>query len=100
MKAVLVLDMPKSCIDCPLAYKEGYSIYRCKMSEDQVDPNSIYRECPLKPLPELRHKEKYAYTYELTYDQGYNRAIKEITGEAEKADAENQWWAEHSSRFD
>lgn len=48
-KAILVTEMPKKCIDCPLVYKEDYFIYRCKVSEDQVDSNGIYFDCPLRP---------------------------------------------------
>jgi len=49
MKAILIVEMPKKCIDCPLVYKEDHFIYRCKVSEDQVDPNGIYCDCPLRP---------------------------------------------------
>ena len=99
MKAILIIDMPKTCGHCDCADRE-YGTCNALHDIRECDWQGRPEWCPLKPLPELRRKEKYAYTYELTYDQGYNRAIKEITGEADKADAENQWWAEHSSRFD
>lgn len=52
MKAILIVEMPKKCIDCPLVYKEDHFIYRCKVSEDQVDSNGIYCDCPLRPYQE------------------------------------------------
>lgn len=47
MKAIIVIDMPKNCDECPCYYKEGY---RCQVP-------SV--ECPLKPMPEKLYVESY-----------------------------------------
>lgn len=112
MKSLLLIETPKSedgevpCINCPLRvveYDDYYHHYVCQSirAEGNEDMWEIYKKCPLRTLPEKRPiKDHYSYTYELTYDQGWNRVIEEITGEAEEIDARNKWWADHSSRFD
>lgn len=90
-KAVILIDMPEKCIKCN--YKSD--CYYFENTETRP------KTCPLRKLPEKRPiKDHYNYTYQLTYDQGWNRVIEEITGEAEIIDETNRWWAEHSSRFD
>lgn len=65
-KAILLLDMPKTCIDCPLSYKaelvsEGNflyrQLYRCRVEpkdiEDGFLPNIVKEKpewCPLISL--------------------------------------------------
>lgn len=70
MKAILIVEMPKKCIDCPLVYKEDHFIYRCKVSEDQVDSNGIYCDCPLRPSSDYipiewlnKRAEEIAFAY-------------------------------------
>lgn len=90
-KAVILVEMPNKCTEC-------FNKHECY---DFVNADTRPKTCPLRALPEKRPiKDHYSYTYELTYDQGWNRVIEEITGEAEEIDARNKWWAEHSSRFD
>lgn len=100
MKAVLVLEMPKNCEDCPL----NYDYIECMGAETAIKLNyaEIPEKCPLRPLPEKRvYKDNYnRFSSQLAYEQGWNRVIEEITGEAEEIDARNKWWADHSSRFD
>ena len=96
MKSVLVIETPENCFECPIENSK-----QCPFLWEDVESLGRPKTCPLKKLPEKRPiKEHYSYTYELTYDQGWNRVIEEITGEAEEIDARNKWWAEHSSRFD
>lgn len=91
MKAVIVIDMPEKCLKC--SYKSD--------CQDFENTETRPKTCPLRALPKKRPiKEHYSYTYERTYEQGWNRVIEEITGEAEEIDARNKWWADHSSRFD
>ena len=91
MKAVLLFDMPKNCMECSQRYE---------MCPHFVEADSRPKDCILRALPEKRHREEYHYQWERSYDNGWNRVIDRITGDAEKEDAENAWWAAHSSRFD
>jgi hypothetical protein len=92
VKAVIVIDMPEKCIKC--SYKSD--------CQDFENTETRPKTCPLRPLPEKRvYKDNYnRFSSQLAYEQGWNRVIEEITGEAEEIDARNKWWAEHSSRFD
>ena len=54
-KAVLVIDMPDSCKDCP-CYKGG-NLLRCGVDLSQLTDKEIREKphwCPIRPLPEKR----------------------------------------------
>lgn len=91
MKSVLVIETPEKCSEC---------VYRACSKYEELDARP--KTCPLRPLPEKRvYKDNYnRFSSQLAYEQGWNRVIEEITGEAEEIDARNKWWADHSSRFD
>ncbi len=76
MKALLVIDMPKTCGECPLCYKEEMFQYRCKVSEDKVVFKERYENCPLKPLPEKKGNTIYKVVG--TYEDGYDACIDDI----------------------
>ena len=82
-KSVLVIDTPVCCLDCPLLEDSGvvdYCRYTLEPSPQDNDFDSKRSEnCPLKPLP-----SEY-FTNENTdrWFYGYNRAIRDITGETE-----------------
>lgn len=91
MKAILVIDMPKECWDCPLHRSswdednEEIMICRGKYMESHYGERPDW--CPLKPLPEKKHKITNDYesiksfnTYFL-YRDGWNDCIDEILGE-------------------
>ena len=75
-KAILIIDMPSECGECPLLY----DYLRCQAKEG-VD---IYGEkrpgnCPLKPLP--KPKEITFKRYEdVSTKLGYNSCLSEILG--------------------
>ena len=48
MKAILVIDMPNECDECPLQDGE-----RCYARQDWISTISNWR-CPLKPMPNKR----------------------------------------------
>ena len=58
MKAILVIDMPKACDECPLLLFETETD-RCKAFHKQVlvegEDKPIW--CPLKPMPEKLYVE-------------------------------------------
>lgn len=51
MKAILVIDMPSNCLDCPCEY----DYLTCKAIDHRLDYVDADNErpswCPLKPLP-------------------------------------------------
>ena len=59
MKAVLVIDKPKNCEDCPLFRTErdfNATIHYCMFGKGKelfmVSEKGISEKCPLKPIPE------------------------------------------------
>lgn len=97
MKSVLVIETPENCFECPIEKSK-----QCPFLWEDVESLGRPKTCPLRPLPEKRvYKDNYnRFSSQLAYEQGWNRVIEEITGEAEEIDARNKWWADHSSRFD
>lgn len=51
MKAILVIDMPKRCLECPLHYRKRREIYRCELTHQNVLINNKPKWCPLRPMP-------------------------------------------------
>ena len=87
MKAVLVIDMPSNCSDCPCEY--DYLI--CKAIYHKLDYVDADNErpswCPLRPLPKYRDNSKKPQdNAEVWIDgalTGWNACLDEITGETE-----------------
>lgn len=83
MKAILIIDMPVNCIECPCFYDYLY----CQ-AKDGVDVlgEERPRECPLKPMPKKLTEEEYFkkdfYGMEDHCEAviGYNNCIDEILG--------------------
>ena len=54
MKAILELEMPESCIKCPLmTYKNPICIYCAPLKRGWIGTrymNKKHRDCPLKPV--------------------------------------------------
>lgn len=80
-KAILVLDMPDSCLGCPLYH--GDFEHRCKPIH-KINHEFLNRPdwCPLKEFPKRDDNEGL---YQLEYTQGYmsgwNACLNEILGE-------------------
>ena len=109
MKAILVIDMPERCVDCPLCEGEGYPL--CTAIHKSIGSLAYYfggdKErnpyCPLRPMPQKKEVEanriedimhteysiegiytnKYIATIRLATDKlfslGWNACLKEIT---------------------
>ena len=84
MKAILVIDKPVNCWQCPC-----YSDYDCNVLnecifDDYGNPRNI--QCPLKPMPSKR-KNPITKTFGTPFNkgqvQGWNDCIDKITGETE-----------------
>lgn len=82
-KAVLVMDMPSSCSECPCCY-----ITRCEVLEKSLKTSEIYDckpdWCPLRDLPEkMQVCGKYPQEDKIvpSYKIGYNACIDELLKE-------------------
>lgn len=82
-KAILVIDMPDSCIKCPVCASYQASAfssreYWCSTNGKDVEPYSKPDWCPLKPAP-----EEQMIWYEdgrSDWERGYNNCVYEILG--------------------
>lgn len=83
-KAVLVIDMPDSCIKCP-CFQFGMDNY-CAVTDKTVYDYEKGRDmnCPLKPVP-AKECEGGTWTaggyIEDGFPSGWNACIEEIVGE-------------------
>ena len=80
-KAVLVMDMPSSCTECPLGKNMSNSIevcIQCPLGECAVDTETetIPDWCPLKPMPKKANHPDWCDGGR--YDKGYNACIDEL----------------------
>lgn len=75
-KAILVIDMPKSCWECPCLDSEWGNCHVLGDDRDCIadvyDRNNRLQNCPLKPLDD-----------EVVYNQGWIDCFKRIIGRDE-----------------
>lgn len=83
-KAILVIDMPSLCSECPICASwqaSAFSIreYWCTAAENKdVNPDIKPDWCPLKPAP-----EEQMIWYDdgrSDWERGYNNCLREIMG--------------------
>ena len=82
-KAVLVMDMPKTCKDCSCKYfsYKDYALYDCAITGKTVPiDGGRYGEkpywCPLRELPEkVNHPD---YCDNGRFDKGWNACLDKI----------------------
>ena len=79
MKAILVIEMPTECVECPFHriyadvwLNETHCTLTAKRNKDGVNTRAEW--CPLKPLP-----EKYKGNLK-DYEVGWNDSLEEIEG--------------------
>lgn len=81
-KAVLVMDMPSSCDECPL-FDSHYSDMTCKANGRSINypyPKDERQDfCPLRELPKKKEIRLDHALHE--YESGYNACIDELLGE-------------------
>lgn len=88
-KAIVIIDMPNSCEDCSLMWKDEYSDFcPVKCVENKTDIyNYTYAHtkpdwCPLKPVPEKYEMDTpHTRDWNGEYECGYNACIIQILGE-------------------
>lgn len=92
-KAVLVLDMPETCLECDFYYNDlddnDMPISRCSALKcKEIDEfENKYSDCPLRELPEKAYHEYYCDNGR--YDKGWNECLNAITGEYKPTIAKN-----------
>ena len=78
MKAILVIEMPDSCRECPLELQK----YQCAVNSEIMKDNTIRQDwCPLKPMPEK--KETPDNILGVFMNIGRSACIDEILGDKE-----------------
>lgn len=90
MKAVLVIDMPESCINCPCMYEtefdgneQHYGCYAKEYKEVSDDGDIRPSWCPLKPLPQKKETDGHEPFEIFMHREGWNQCLDEITGETD-----------------
>ena len=81
-KAILVIDMPDSCRECPL-FSSRYTDMCCGgMNNKTIDypyPKDFRQKwCPLKPVPE--YQDIWYEDEKSDWERGYNNCLHEIVG--------------------
>lgn len=73
-KVMLIMDEPKTCMDCVLCKCGACTVCECrKLDDSKFTKRADF--CPLRPVLE----ERYFCTGEVSeYDNGYNACIDEI----------------------
>lgn len=106
MKAILVIDMPKCCAECPLmlwdAESEYYGACCPTLKEDNCVADS-YKEnenkgtkpnwCPLKPMPKKTGQKPYCRTKQECVNLGWDACIEEINKPSLGTD--EGWWRDY-----
>ena len=83
-KAVLVIDMPESCDNCPYADLimgdcEAFSVLKRTYTYELPDENEKRPEyCPLKPLPEMRERVPVSFDYDGGFSHGIVHGHNEV----------------------
>lgn len=91
MKAILVIDMPRSCAECPLrtSLEANYLYCIATLPRLKIDPMtaSHIREhkCPLKPMPKRWNGVKVGNHLQIVkarmFEGGWNACLEEILDE-------------------
>lgn len=83
-KAILVIDMPSNCSECPCEYdylhcKAYESLYKKRSSSPNYDEKPKW--CPLKEMPNYLLSVDLNAKIGVQYANGWNTCLKEILGE-------------------
>lgn len=86
MKAVLIINMPEYCIDCPAHFYNDCSddMFVCGATRKRMDTEDIqtYKPdwCPLRELPEAKSEEFGQTIINSARAEGWNACLRVITG--------------------
>lgn len=80
-KAVLVMDIPERCADCPLRSSEKTSYVCCYLTLKNISSTDYYDKkpdwCPLRELPEKKER-RIGEHGERMFRAGFNACLNEI----------------------
>ena len=81
MKAILVLEMPSSCLQCEFSIDDDFT---CFCIVNSMECSTVKRPdwCPLKPMPSKKDKPTKSESV-ACFNSGYNACIDEILGDKE-----------------
>ena len=83
-KAILVIDMPDSCDNCPL-FHGFYTDMTCGANHYGINypyPKDFRQDwCPLKPMPKKMKGHDSVYYQWGDYEDGWNHCIDCVSGE-------------------
>lgn len=85
-KAILILDMPDSCIECPCRTKnlKDECVCNCLYEDNKLNLNDLMHKkpnwCPLKEVPKEEPRDCMDEYYD-GWSDGYNYLRSEILGE-------------------
>lgn len=76
-KAILVMDMPTCCSECPCCY-----VPRCEVFQKGITRENIYESkpnwCPLREISKKKEANVMHYDTDYNYALGFNDCIDEI----------------------
>lgn len=80
-KAVLVIDMPEKCLECPMLNGNDECILQDEDANFKADTwDDLKKNCPLVPMPEEKPTEEKNGIIELFCNTGWNAYRKAIGG--------------------
>lgn len=84
-KAMLIMDMPSSCRECPCSYfTEGCWSNFCQVNNAPIiDEYKRVNCCPLREVPQKKEFSDIETAFDRVITLGYNACIDEILGGAE-----------------
>jgi len=75
MKAILVIDTPKTCKECKCELC-WVCVQMFQHIDEYIDPSKAKPDwCPLRPLPQRKERQWYGND---AYKDGWNDCLKEI----------------------
>lgn len=86
-KVILVMDMPESCIDCPLHFDDDPEFWCGATQKDlRTDDIETYKPdwCPLKPVPDKITDCDFTSLIQIGVKKGWNDCVDEILKGAEE----------------
>ena len=83
-KAILVMDMPDSCMGCNFLYCDAENNSESCQAREKSRIVDLEKEdkpdwCPLREMPEER-EENHIGTYEYNFNEGWNACIDAMIG--------------------
>ena len=84
-KAVLLMDVPETCLDCNLCVLDTDGSISCYYNKREIcsnvgENNSRPNWCPLRPLPDRKEITETYKWEDRSFKCGWNWCLDEITG--------------------